>query len=551
MTRWRLAVGTLGLLFAGMPLAALVPELVHGFDASILWSERARLWELAENSMALLAGVLGAVVPLGVVGAVLIFRTDLPGRSLWRLVAVVSLFIPLPLVATAWQMAYNWWTGHQLWLSGLAPAIVVHATVALPWVVLLVGLGLSWVEPELEDDALLAAGPWRVVLFVTLPRSAPAIGLAALASAILTLNEIAVTDRFQVRTFAEEVYSQFVAGRNQVAVALPQTVLIVLLASFAIGHWRRVAPPRQSLLTSPRLFSLGKLRWPLAALVALVACSLLGLPLFGLIWKAGLRYGDAAHPGSPAWEGSLLLQRLQITTVRQMPILFRTLWVAAVTGALTGVAALLLCWLARGSRWFERQLWLSAAIFWALPGPVVGIGLLQAIEWLIDLPGGERLEPLLYSRPSPWPHVWVCGLRFFPIAVAALWPLVRLFPAELEEIAILDGLTPWQRLRRVILPVMATPVLWAALGVAILTLGEISATKILETPDFKLLAKHVFELMHSSADTEVAAVCLVWLGVVGLGSAAVWLAQPLIGEGSFTFRPAAPRNSENRRGRRR
>src|SRR5207244_10852172 len=34
----------------------------------------------------------------------------------------------------------------------------------------IVGLGLHWVEPELEEEALLQLPPWRVVWHVTLPR---------------------------------------------------------------------------------------------------------------------------------------------------------------------------------------------------------------------------------------------------------------------------------------------------------------------------------------------------------------------------------------------
>src|SRR5437588_85862 len=56
------------------------------------------------------------------------------------------------------------------WASGLGPAVWVHATAALPWVILIVGTGLTMVEGELEEDALLVASPWRVLWRVTLPR---------------------------------------------------------------------------------------------------------------------------------------------------------------------------------------------------------------------------------------------------------------------------------------------------------------------------------------------------------------------------------------------
>ena len=58
---------------------------------------------------------------------------------------------------------------------------VVHALAALPWVILIVGVGLCAVEPELEESALLDYGPGRVLLHVTLRRALGAIAAAALA----------------------------------------------------------------------------------------------------------------------------------------------------------------------------------------------------------------------------------------------------------------------------------------------------------------------------------------------------------------------------------
>ena len=66
-------------------------------------------------------------------------------------------------------------------------------------------------ERDLEEDALTAANRWRVLLRVTLRRSAAAIGAAALWVGLQTATEITITDMMQVRTYAEEVYTQMVA----------------------------------------------------------------------------------------------------------------------------------------------------------------------------------------------------------------------------------------------------------------------------------------------------------------------------------------------------
>ena len=72
-----------------------VVELVRGRSRSDLDSDR--LLALAKNTLLLLVGTLALSLPLGVLGAALLYRTDLPLRRLLRFLTVLTLFVPLPL----------------------------------------------------------------------------------------------------------------------------------------------------------------------------------------------------------------------------------------------------------------------------------------------------------------------------------------------------------------------------------------------------------------------------------------------------------------------
>src|SRR5437868_4115734 len=91
---WR-AAALLGLIvLSGLPLALPVFELViqtRGWEA---WTEVGRLLGLAQNTACLTAGVLVLALPAGVAGAVLLYRTDLPGRGIFRGLVVLALFVP-------------------------------------------------------------------------------------------------------------------------------------------------------------------------------------------------------------------------------------------------------------------------------------------------------------------------------------------------------------------------------------------------------------------------------------------------------------------------
>jgi iron(III) transport system permease protein len=532
MIRWRVAIAVLLLLTIGVPLATPLGQLVAYPTAWQSWAEAERLLALARNSFFLVAGTLALALPLGIAGAVLLHRTDLPFRRFWRVLLLVTLFAPLPLFTSGWQAvlgAGGWlrvpaWSGAGAawtpWGQGIGSAIWIHAVAALPWVVLLVGQGVSWVERELEEDALTLMSPGRVLWRVTLPRASAAIGAAALWVSLQAATEITVTDVMQVRTFAEEVYTQLVGGPDAdeglaraVAATLPFVLLIAIVVGGVVRLWERRLPARATMLTPPRLFRLGRWRWPIALIVAILCGGLLVVPLGSLVWRAGL----AGTP--PAWSasatGSYLLRAARPPEGWS---LLNSLGTAAAAGVLVAALALGACWAARSARWFRTGVLVLMAVAWAMPGPLIGLGLKMTIDGLLDVTGSRWLAHLLYHGPSPLPLVWVDVIRLTPCAVALLWPVVRLLPVELDDTARVDGASPGQELRLVVWPLTRAVFGRAALAVGVLALGELSAGKLVATPGMPGYATEIFTQMHYGVTNELAARCVLLLGLVALAA---------------------------------
>jgi len=546
MTTWRIILALLLLTLLGVPLVLPFLDLAGQPTAWQAWSTSGRLFELAGNTLLLTAGTLALTFPLGLALALLLYRSDLPGRGLLHCLLVLLLFVPLPVFASAWQAALGsagwlptlgWLTPAsaapwQPWAQGLSAAIWVHAAAALPWVVLLAGQGFRWVERELEEDALLSAPPWRVWWSVTLPRARAALGAAGLCVVVQTATEITVTDLMLVRTFAEEVYTQFIFRdpdvlARAVAVSLPGVLIVAVLGLLAATRWQRTVPALVQLGPPLCLFPLGRARWPLLCVVLTAACCLAAIPLGGLVWKAGLG-------GSPeVWSAARLERQLAAAFQGNRWLLAENLLLACLAGALAAGLALLACWLAREARWLQVLVLLLATLALALPGPIVGIGLKETIQRLLDveeeLGQGASLgvvQRLLYDGPSLLPVLWASVLRFFPFALAILWPAVRQVPAELIEAARVDGAGPWAELLRLLLPLTAAVSLRAGLAVSVLSLGELSAGKLVETPGATTLAHVIFEQMHRGVPADVAALCLVLLLGVALGALPVgWLTR--------------------------
>src|SRR5205807_5717249 len=251
---------------------------------------------------------------------------------------------------------------------------------------------------------------------------------------LMILSEITVTDMMQVRTFAEEVYTQLVAGdkpalARAVAVSLPVVLLVAGLVLWTSFRWERTLPARESLAAPTLVISLGRggWLWLLAILLFIVLCA--GIPLASLIWKTGLS-------GSPeTWSGHVAYTWLQKNVRDRGSVILQSLLVGVVSGGLAAGLAVMLCWLATASRWFQVLALALMATVWALPGPIPGLGMQQAILIILDVLPFHALSVALYDGPSPLPVAWVNVVRFFPCAVAVLWPVVRLLPADLRDAA--------------------------------------------------------------------------------------------------------------------
>jgi iron(III) transport system permease protein len=517
----RAALAAVLMAVLGWPLAATIREAGRGSSTATGGSlidpfpgtdggagGMARPLGLARETARLVLATEVLALPAGVALALLLFRTDLWGRrGLLGLVALAAL-VPLPLHATAWiggfgNVGRSQVLGTRPLLVGLPGAAVVHALAALPWVVLLAGVGLRTVEPELEEAALPDLPAWRVVVHVTLRRGVGAIAGAALAVAVLTAGDMTVTDLLAVRTYAEEAYVQYQLGNGPgtaAAVALPPLVVLGSLVFLASGSLLRADPARvPSADARVRLWRLGRWRVPFGLVTWATVGNVVALPILALVWRAGRGGGRAAIGRAPHWSLPGLVETLGRAGAEVAgPLLETALW-AVLGTSLTVAMAWALAWGARRPGPWRWVVAASVALALATPGPVAGMALVLAY----------RDVPIVYDTPA----IVVLGyvLRTVPYAVLVLWPALRTVPEALLEAAALEGYGAWGRARRVALP-LSRGALLAAWGVAfVLALGELPATNLVAPPGAHILSVFVWGLLHTGVESHLAGVGLVML----------------------------------------
>ena len=127
------------------------------------------------------------------------------------------------------------------------------------------------------------------------------------------------------------------------------------------------------------MFPLGWVRWPLCVGAAAACILLLAVPLGSLVWQAGLE-------GTPrAWSAASVETHLILTSRTDGNVLVGSLGLAVASGVIGAGLAFAACWAALGTPRFRTAVLVLMALAWATPGPVVGLGLKQAILDLLRL----------------------------------------------------------------------------------------------------------------------------------------------------------------------
>jgi iron(III) transport system permease protein len=501
--------------------------------AGALWLIDPRVGGLWWNSVKLAAGVCLIAVPLGTLVAVLIVKTDTFGRRAAALVLVGMLMVPLFLVAGAWDAGFGiqgWHTlatnphlAHRPLLEGWRAAIWIHGLAAVPWVALIVGAGLCTVETELEEDASLCMSPARVIWHVTLRRAAPAIFMSAIWIAIVASVEISVTDFFQVRTFAEEVYTQAALGSFAFGGDAPVTALggvgfwsglvaVVLLATAALMMVRHVLADFAGISWRQTWWwRMERSHWFAVGVLGAVLGIVVGVPLANLIYKAGAHVVQTETGRERDWSAGQVAARLAAA-----PKEFGDdLWLSAkLAGAAAGAAVLIglpLAWSLRLARRAPHARLIGLALCLAIPGPLLGIAVIRFLNQPPDSPL-SFLAPLYDSYFAPW---LVQTIRALPLVTIILWAGLASISQATLDAAVMDGAGWWRRLVLVAMPQRWPAVIVACLSGVVIAFGELAATVLVMPPGrATAISVRVFQLLHYGVDDRVAAISLVMAGGV-------------------------------------
>jgi len=486
--------------------AAIVALTAYG-----LAGNSPRSQALLTNTLLLTGATVGCSLPIGTLLAVLLARSDLPGRWGFAILIGTLLFLPLVVQAASWMAGFGlqgWVTmayGTGAWLDHWSGAVWVHAVAAIPWVTLIVGVALRIVEPEIEEAALLDASATVVFFRVTAPRAIGAVAAAAMWVVVMTAGEITVTDLFQVRTYAEELFTQLAAQADPKTVPLaiiPGVLLITALVGLAISMGARLIPSTAPSHGTLQTLELRRWRVPALIFVATIVLLLLGVPIVNLMYKAGITVVQLEDGRQRIWSPWKCLRIVVDGPWRYRRELADSLWIASLAATLACWAAVELGWKAmRGPRktWFVL---LGVAVAFAIPGPVVGM----AIVWLMNRP---EVPPLVFLYDhTVLPPLFAQTIRAVPVATFVMWHAMRSVPTETIEAAATDGAKDGEQLWRIVVPQRMAALAATWLIAFAIALGELPGSFLTAPPDVMTLPLRVFNLIHYGVEDYVAGILL-------------------------------------------
>jgi iron(III) transport system permease protein len=426
---------------------------------------------------------MASAVSAGTALGALIFRTNIPGRRMWAALLLVLACLPVYVSGTALLAA----TGITPLLESRLAAGLLYGLILTPLAAAIIGSGLQGAPRACEDAALLDAGPARVLWNVSLPASRWHVAGAGLIVVLVTATDTFLTDVLQVRTFAEETYTQFTLQRLPAGPLLLSLPLVGVLSAGLILAWQRRPAPPPAGSRAPGDLLLGRPRALLALVLLALGAAALWIVLGPLL---------SALQG---WQGFTSAARTMLPELQ--------------TSCLAGLAAATLCAvLAPGLSWLILQgpglRWLVVGLLVFLlstPGPVLGIA-------LIELLNRDGLPGLIYDSPG----VLVIGLvaRFLPVAVLLMTPALEAIPREVVDAAHLDGAGPAAQQRHVVWPLCWQRICGVWFLALALALGETACSVLIAPPGHTPLAVRFFTLIHYGIYREAAAVVILTVLIV-------------------------------------
>ena len=455
---------------------------------------------LAGNTLLFAGGTTVFATLIGVVFAILVGRTNLPGRRIFGAISLWPMFLSSLIFVLGWVIIYGpagYFTlmgrtqlGYAPWtLYSLTGMVLVAGVSQAPITFLYCVASTALSDATLEDAARSSgAGPLRTLRSVTLPLLLPSILYSAVLNFTSALEMLAIPlvlgGNGRVELFTTYLYNKgYAALRPDYGVVSTAAVFLIGVIWLLLFLQNRLLRNNKRFVTvggkasRPRMLDLGWLRWPVAFVLALYCLFLILLPTGALVLRASV---TVLSPLVPFWKMFTPNQFIAVfASESNLRAIYNTLVISAL-GAVIGTVfvALVAIVVHRSDFRFRRQLEYVALFPRAVPGLVAGMGFVYAMF---------LIPPLGMLRDTIWVLLVAYVMRYIPLAFGAISPAILQISSELDNSARTLGADWWTTSWAIVMKLIRPALFSSGALLFIFFLKEYTVAVFLFTPGSEVI----------------------------------------------------------------
>jgi iron(III) transport system permease protein len=482
------------------------------------------LVEIILNTILFTIGSALVATALSLFMAYLNTRTNIPFKSLFRIISIIPMMVPHILFAVSWVLLLNPSNGlinlllkqvfnlqHSPFnIYSLPGMILVEGLLDLPVAYLIMAPAMSSFDVSLEESSKVCGGSnLRTLRQITLPVLRPAILASLTLVAIRSLESFAVPSTIgmpgRIYVLATHIYRIIATGFAPDYGMAAAVGMSVLTASITLIYlYRHLTSESEKYVTissrgyRPALIDLRDAKYPLLAIVALLSSVLIVLPVLVLLYTSLVPYSMV-----PSMKAFSMMSWKHWLAVLKDPISLLSLKNSIFLGiAGPTIGVLLTIFVSytivkvrtRASGVLEALSFLS----FSFPGIVIGVGFM----WFF-------VRTPLYA--TIWSLLIGYIATYLPYGIRPLTSAFVQIHRDLEEASRVCGGGALYTLRRIVIPLLVPGIVSAWILMATMFLRELSLSVVLSRPGTEVLAVQILRFAEDGLWGKLSALGLLMI----------------------------------------
>jgi iron(III) transport system permease protein len=546
-------VSLLVLVLAAILLVLIVPPTLFLIDVSLhetrpdgsfgaftlrfykdLASERLFL-SSARNTIIYAFGSTTIAIVIGTVQALIVERTNAPGRNLAFFAAVISLGVPHILYVVAWLLllgragpindAIHFFVGseHGIDIYSIWGMALIEGVGFVPLTFLLMSAVLRTMDTSFEEAAVMAgASPLRAFWSVTLRLGTPAFCALALlffarafeSFEVPALVGLAGNINVLTTTIFQAVHRSGMPSYGEAGAYSICLVIIVALLLFWQSRLMRHAHKYQTITGKgfrPRILDLGPWRYVSATILVALFLIVTVVPVAILIFTSFQPFYDGVSIDAFS-RSSLDNYRVLLGPGSFRDSIVNTLVLGVATATFVVPFTALCGWLvarrAPGAALLDHLTTLPLVF----PALILGVAFLDVFV-NIPLPLYGTLASVIIAS----------SVRYMPYGMRYAFSGALQIHPDLEGAATISGAPLAAVFKRIVMPLLAASLISSWLVVFLLSVQVVALPLLLVGPGSEVMAVTLFELWQNGQVTELASMGVVWIALMTAVSTAFYL----------------------------